>query len=254
MLYLTALRSITYREVKRVFRIWIQTIVPPVINASLYFFIFWAFIGSKIKEINGIPYIDFLVPGFIMMNVITASYMNVSSSFFSAKFQRSIEEILTSPIPWYIVILGYISGGIVRGVTIAGIIYIIAQFFTTIIPVHIITTLLFLFLTTSLFSLLGLFNAFFAKNFDQVNLIPTFVITPMTYLGGVFYSLSVLPVFWQYVSMINPIYYMINGLRYGFTGITDVNVNISLAILFLFNIGLFLINKKIIDSGYRLKS
>lgn len=254
MSHLTALKAISYREVKRIFRIRIQTLVPPIINASLYFLIFWAFIGTQIKEVSGVPYIQFLVPGFIMMSVITASYMNVSSSFFGAKFQRSIEEILTAPVPGYIVILGYISGGIIRGLTIAIIIYLIAQFFTIIVPVHPFITFLFLFFTASLFSLLGLFNSFFAKNFDQVNLIPTFVITPMTYLWGVFYTLSVLPVFWQYITLLNPIYYMINGMRYGFIGVTEVNPYYSLFAIIICNILLFLLNIHMYKTGYGLKN
>jgi ABC-2 type transport system permease protein len=239
---LIAFQSIARKEVKRVFRIWIQTIIPSVINATLYFLIFWAFIGSKVQEVSGVPYIQFLVPWFIMMSVITASYMNVSSSFFGAKFQKSIEEILTSPIPGYIVILWFISGGIVRGTTIAVAIYIIAQFFTHIVPQHIFITLVFLLFTTSLFSLLGLFNAFFAKNFDQVNLIPTFVITPLVYLGGVFYPIASLPWFWKTISMLNPIYYMINGFRYGFLWLTEVNAYASLSAIIICNILLFWLN------------
>ena len=249
-----AFQAIARKEIKRIFRIWIQTIIPSVINATLYFLIFGAFIWTKIQEVNGVPYIQFLVPGFIMMSVITASYMNVSSSFFGAKFQKSIEEILTAPIPGYIVILWFISGGIVRGCTIAVAIYVIAQFFTSIIPQNLIVTLLFLFFTTSLFSLLGLCNAFFAKNFDQVNLIPTFVITPMTYLGGVFYPIASLPGFWRTVSMFNPIYYMINGFRYGFLNVSEVDWKISLAAIIVFNIILFGINLWMFKNGKGLKN
>ena len=251
---LIAFQSIARKEVKRVFRIRIQTIVPSVINATLYFLIFWAFIGSKVKEVSGVPYIDFLVPWFIMMSVITASYMNVSSSFFGAKFQKSIEEILTSPIPGYVVILWFISWGIVRGTTIALAIYIVAQFFTNVIPEHIFITFLFLFFTASLFSLLGLFNAFFAKNFDQVNLIPTFVITPLTYLGWVFYPIASLPWLWKNVSMLNPIYYMINGFRYGFLGLTEVNAYVSLGAIILCNVLLFSLNLWMFKQGKWLKN
>lgn len=249
-----AFQSIARKEVKRVFRIWIQTIVPSVINATLYFLIFGAFIGSQIDQVQWVPYINFLVPWFILMSVITASYMNVSSSFFGAKFQKSIEEILTAPIPGYIVILGYISWGIVRGCTIAFAIYLISLFFTQIVPQHIIITLLFLFFTTSLFSLLWLFNAFFAKNFDQVNLIPTFVITPMVYLWGVFYPIAALPDFWRFLSMLNPIYYMINGFRYGFLGLTEVNAYISLWAIILCNAVLFWINLWMYKNGKGLKN
>lgn len=251
---LLAFQSIARKEVKRIFRIWIQTIVPSVINATLYFLIFGAFIGSQIKEVQWVLYINFLVPWFILMSVITASYMNVSSSFFWAKFQKSIEEILTAPIPWYIVIFWYISGGIVRGSTIALAIYLISLFFTQIIPEHIFITLLFLFFTTSLFSLLGLFNAFFAKNFDQVNLIPTFVITPLVYLGWVFYPIASLPGFWKTISMLNPIYYMINGFRYGFLGLTEVNAYISLSAIILCNLALFWVNLWMYKNGKGLKN
>ena len=254
MKHLTALKSIAYREVKRVFRIWKQTILPSVVTSTLYFLIFWTFIGSQIKEVSGVPYIDFLVPGFIMMSLITASYANVSSSFFGAKFQKSIEEILTAPIPGYIVIFGYVLGGIVRWLIISVIIYIVSLFFTHVPISDIFITSLFILFTSSLFSLLGLFNAFFAKSFDDVNLIPTFIITPMIYLWWVFYSLSVLPPFWQYVSMLNPIYYMINGLRYGFLWVTEVNPYLSLTAIIICNIVLFLVNKRMYEIGYGLKN
>ncbi len=254
MSHLTALKSIAYREVKRVFRIRIQTLVPPIINTTLYLVIFWVLLGSTIPDIHGMPYINYLIPWFLMMSLIMASYMNVSSSFFGAKFQKSIEEILTAPIPGYIVILWYISGWITRGMIISAIIFCVSLFFTSIHIEHIFITFLFLLFTSSLFSLLGLFNAFFAKSFDSVNLIPTFIITPMIYLGGVFYSISALPTFWQYFTMVNPIYYMINGLRFGFYGISEVNPLYSLAAIILCNIVFFYINKRMYETGYGLKN
>lgn len=246
--------SISKKETIRIFRIWKQTILPSVINATLYFLIFWAFIGQRIKEVNGIPYIDFLVPGFIMMSVMTASYMNVSSSFFGAKFQKSIEEILTAPIPAYIVILWYITWGIVRWLSIAVAIYIIAHFFTNVYIQHPFIAILFLFFSTSLFSLVWLFNAFFARNFDDVNIIPTFVITPLIYLGWVFYPITALTGIWFFVSNLNPIYYMINGLRFWFLWVTEVNIYTSLWVLILFNFLVFWVNVWMYKNGKGLKN
>ncbi len=254
MNHITALKSIAYREIKRVFRIRIQTIVPPIINTTLYMVIFWVLLGSQLPDVKGISYINYLVPWFLMMSLIMASYMNVSSSFFGAKFQKSIEELLTAPIPWYIVILWYISGGITRWLVISAVIFIVSLFFTSIHIDHFFITFLFLLFTSSLFSLLWLFNAFFAKNFDSVNMIPTFIITPMIYLGWVFYSVSALPPFWQFFTQINPIYYMINGLRYWFYSISDVNPTYSLIAIIICNILFFLINKRMYETGYGLKS
>lgn len=250
----TQFKAIAYREIKRIFRIRIQSLIPPVINTTLYLVIFGSLLWSKLPAVHGLKYINYLIPWFLMMSLIMASYMNVSSSFFWAKFQKSIEEILAAPISSYSVIFWYISGWIVRGGVVGIIIFCISLFFAQLQVVHPILTLLFLLLTSSLFSLFGLFNAFFAKSFDSVNLVPTFIITPMTYLGWVFYSISALPVFWQYITLFNPIYYMINGLRFWFYGISEVNPYYSLLTIIIFNIIFFFINKKMYDTGYGLKS
>ncbi|MGE4444064.1 MAG: ABC transporter permease [Candidatus Altimarinota bacterium] len=248
------LKSLVGKEVKRVFRIWKQTILPPIVTTSLYFLIFGSFIGSQIGDINGVSYINFLVPGFIMMSLITSSYMNVASSFFGAKFQKFIEEIITSPLSHVSIIIGFLSGGVVRGFLISIIVFIIAHFFTDISLAHPILAFLFVFFTASLFSFAGFLNAFFAKSFDDVNLIPTFIITPMVYLAGVFYPISSLTGIWYTLSHLNPIYYMVNGLRYSFLGVSEVNVGISLFALILSNFILFAGCLWLFKKGYGLKS
>lgn len=251
---LIALRSLTYKEVKRVFRIWKQTILPPIVTSTLYFLIFWSFIGSQIWSIHGVDYIKFLVPWFIMMSLITASYSNVSSSFFWAKFQKYIEEIITSPMSNVSVIIWYITWWIVRWLIISVIVFIISIFFTDSSVAHPILSILFIFFTASLFSLAWFFNAFFAKTFDDVNIIPTFIITPLIYLGWVFYSASTLPGFWWLLTQLNPIYYMINWLRYWFIWQSDINVYVSLAAIIVFNIVFFIWNLYLFKKGYGLKN
>ncbi|MDF7671191.1 ABC transporter permease [Orbaceae bacterium ESL0721] len=253
-LYWIALKSIWRKEVTRFMRIWIQTLLPPVITMSLYFVIFGNLIGSRVGEMGGFSYMAFIVPGLIMMSVITNSYTNVCSSFFSAKFQHNIEELLVAPVPTHIIILGYVGGGVARGICTGVLVTIVSMLFVK-YEVHswffIICTLL---LTSILFSLAGLLNAVYAKSFDDISIVPTFVLTPLTYLGGVFYSLTLLPTFWQWVSKFNPIVYMINGFRYGFLGITDVSLLITFSILILFLVVLYFIVWKIIESGRGLRS
>ncbi|SCB72325.1 ABC transporter permease [Gilliamella intestini] len=253
-LYWIALKSIWRKEVTRFLRIWIQTLIPPVITMSLYFIIFGNLIGSRVGDMGGFSYMEFIVPGLIMMSVITNSYTNVCSSFFSAKFQRNIEEILVAPVPTNILILGYVGGGVMRGI-LTGILVTIVSLFFVRFDVHswlfVIFTLL---LTSILFSLAGLLNAVFAKTFDDISIIPTFVLTPLTYLGGVFYSISMLPTFWQWISKINPIVYMINGFRYGFLGVSDVPLWITFSMLILFVTVLYVIAWRLIDSGLGLRS
>lgn len=233
-LYWIALQSIWIKEITRFARIWIQTLVPPVITMSLYFVIFGNLIGSRIGDMGGFDYMQFIVPGLIMMAVITNSYANVAASFFGAKFQRSIEELLVAPVPTHIVIVGYVGGGVARGICVGILVTIVSLFF---VPLHVHSwsmIALTLMLTAILFSLGGLLNAVFAKTFDDISLVPTFVLTPLTYLGGVFYSLSLLPSFWQAVSKLNPIVYMISGFRYGFLGITDVPLVYTIGVLVVF--------------------
>lgn len=245
---LIALQSILYKETNRFMRIWVQTLVPPAITMTLYFVIFGALVGSRIGDMGGFSYMEFIVPGLIMMSVITNSYSNVASSFFSAKFQRNVEELLVAPVPNYIIVLGYVGGGVARGILVGLIVSLLSLFFVDIKVHHLFILMSTVVLTATLFSLAGLINAIFAKTFDDISIIPTFVLTPLTYLGGVFYSLSLLPEFWQYVSQINPIVYMVNAFRYGFLGVSDVNLVFAFSvivgfILVFFSFAMYLINK-----------
>lgn len=248
--YLTIIR----KEIVRIFRIWSQTLLPSVITISLYYLIFGSFIGPQIGNIGDFSYIQFIVPGLVMMAVITNSFTNVISSFFSAKFQRNLEELLISPTPGWVIIAGYVTGGVVRGIMVGGIVLCISLFFTKIAIHSLAMVLLFILLTAVLFSLAGLLNAIFAKNFDGVSIVPTFVLTPLTYLGGVFYSITVLPEFWQKVSQINPILYMVNGFRYGFLGISDVGLSASFTILLLSIAILLGMNLYLFKRGYGLRN
>ncbi|SLM62041.1 MULTISPECIES: ABC transporter permease [Dickeya] len=253
-LYWVALQSIWIKEINRFARIWIQTLLPPVITMSLYFIIFGNLIGNRIGEMNGFTYMQFIVPGLIMMSVITNSYANVASSFFSAKFQRNIEELLVAPVPTHIIIAGYIGGGMARGICVGVLVTAVSLFFVP-LQVHawwmVVITLL---LTAMLFSLAGLINAVFAKTFDDISLIPTFVLTPLTYLGGVFYSLSLLPPFWQWVSKLNPIVYMISGFRFGFLGIHDVPLAFTMSVLLAFIVVFYALSWWLIERGRGLRS
>lgn len=248
--YLIALQSILTKEITRFMRIWVQTLVPPAITMSLYFVIFGSLIGSRIGEMNGFSYMEFIVPGLIMMSVITNSYANVASSFFSAKFQRNVEELLVAPVPNYIIVLGYVGGGMARGMLVGLIVTVLSLFFVTISIHNLAIIILTVVLTSMLFALGGLINAVYAKTFDDISIIPTFVLTPLTYLGGVFYSLTLLPGFWQQLAQLNPIVYMVNAFRFGFLGYSDVNLWLALAvvvgfILVLFSYAMYLINKGI---------
>ncbi|MBS9429725.1 ABC transporter permease [Photorhabdus akhurstii] len=253
-LYWVALKTIWIKEITRFGRIWVQTLLPPVITMSLYFIIFGSLIGSRIGEMGGVDYMQFIVPGLIMMAVITNSYANVSSSFFGAKFQRSIEELLVAPVPTHIVIVGFVGGGVARGVCVGILVTLVSLFF---VPLHIhawwmiVVTLL---MTSVLFSLGGLLNSIFAKTFDDISIIPTFVLTPLTYLGGVFYSLTLLPPFWQAVSKLNPIVYMVSGFRYGFLGITDVSLIVTLSVLTAFIMVFYLAAWYLIETGRGLRT
>jgi len=226
-----AYQTIVRSEVQRFFRIWSQTFLPPAITTTLYYIIFGTFIGSQIAAIGEFTYMQFIVPGLVMMTVITSSFTNTVSSFFSAKFMKQLEELLVAPVPPIIVLAGYVTGGVIRGLLTGFLVLIIALFFTHITIFSWFSVFTFILLTSIVFSLLGLVTAIFAKNFDGVQIIPNFVLTPLTYLGGVFYSINMLSPFWQAVSQLNPILYMVNGFRYGFLGITDVNVAWSLSML-----------------------
>lgn len=253
-LYWVALKTIWRKEITRFMRIWIQTLIPPVITMSLYFIIFGNLIGNRIGEMGGVGYMQFIVPGLIMMSVITNSYANVSSSFFGAKFQKSIEELLVAPVPTHVIIAGFVGGGVARGVLVGILVTLVSLFFVP-LQIHswfmIIATLL---MTSILFSLAGLLNALFAKSFDDISIIPTFVLTPLTYLGGVFYSLTLLPAFWQAVSKLNPIVYMISGFPYGFLGISDVSLTTTLGVLSLFIAVFYLLTWRLIEKGRGLRT
>src|SRR5690554_1653718 len=235
LIHFNALKTIWIKECTRFLRIWVQTLVPPAITMTLYFVIFGNLIGKRIGEMGGVSYMEFIVPGLIMMSVITSSYSNVASSFFSAKFQRNIEEMLVAPVSNLTIILGYVGGGVARAVIVATIVTLVSSFF---VPLSIqnygmvIGTVL---LTATLFALGGLLNALHAKSFDDISIIPTFVLTPLTYLGGVFYSITLLPDVWQMVSKGNPIIYMVNGFREGFIGVSDVSPTIAIVVLLGFN-------------------
>ena len=223
-----ALFTLVQKEVRRFMRIWPQTLLPPAITMSLYFVIFGNLVGSRIGEMGGFSYMQFIVPGLIMMAIITNSYSNVSSSFFSAKFQKSIEELVMSPVPLHLILCGYVIGGVCRGVLVGLIVTLMSLFFTDLAIHNIFITIYTVIVTSLLFSLGGLINAVYAKSFDDISIIPTFVLTPLTYLGGVFSAISALSRFWQNVSLINPIVYMVNAFRYGILGHSDVNVTLSL--------------------------
>ena len=253
-LYFTALKSLAVKETNRYLRIWVQTLVPPVITTSLYFIIFGKMIGSRIGEMGGFSYMEFIVPGLIMMSTITSSYSNVSSSFFSQKFQKNIEELLVAPVPTHVIIWGFVFGGLGRSILVGTLVTIISLFF---VPLHVyswVIVVLTLVMTAILFSLAGLLNGIFAQSFDDVSIVPTFVLQPLTYLGGVFYSIRMLPPIWQTISKVNPIVYMISGFRYGFLGTIDVPIFLSIGILVLFIVVLYSVCWYLIQKGRGLRS
>lgn len=252
--YLIALQSILTKEITRFMRIWVQTLVPPAITMTLYFVIFGNLIGARIGDMHGFSYMEFIVPGLIMMSVITNSYANVASSFFSAKFQRNVEELLVAPVPEHIMILGYVLGGVARGLLVGIIVTVLSLFFVD-IRIHNIAVIgSIVLLTATVFSLGGLINAVYAKTFDDISIVPTFVLTPLTYLGGVFYSLALLPDFWQGVSVLNPIVYMVNAFRFGFLGYTDVHLGLAYGVLIGLISALYLVAYRLIRTGTGLRS
>lgn len=227
----TAFKTLLIKEVLRFTRIWIQTILPPMITTALYFIIFGQLIGAQIGPMEGFRYIDYIVPGLILMAVITNSYANVVSSFYGSKFQRNIEELLVSPVPNYLILAGFIGGGLARGLSVGIAVTVVSLFFSHLHIHSIAVTFSVIVLTAILFSLGGFINGVFAKSFDDISIVPTFVLTPLTYLGGIFYSISMLPPFWQKLSLINPIVYMISAFRYGILGISDIGLGTSYAII-----------------------
>lgn len=252
--YYIAFSSILHREIVRFMRIWVQTLIPPAITMTLYFVIFGNLIGNRIGEMDGFSYMAFIVPGLIMMSVITNSYSNVASSFFSSKFQHNVEELLVAPVPTYVIIAGYVGGGVVRGLLVGLLVSLVSLFFVDLHIEHLFSVIFTVFLTSVLFSLAGLLNAIFARSFDDVSIIPTFILTPLTYLGGVFYSVTLLPEFWQNLSFINPVLYMVNAFRYGFLGISDVPVGLAYGIIIVFIAAFYSLAWYLIHTGRGLRT
>ncbi len=244
-----AFYTIFRREVVRFIRIWMQTILPNVITMSLYFIIFGNLIGPRIGEMQGIPYNQYIAPGLVMLAVITSAYANVSGSFFSSRFQRNIEEMLISPTSHSVLILGFVLGGVARGLVVGLCVSIVAAFFTGFHVHHLLATIGIVFLSAGLFALMGMTNALFANKFDDISVIPVFVLTAFTYLGGVFYSIDLLAPFWQKVSLINPILYIVNAFRYGMIGITDVKLSHAVLMIFVFIVIFFAFNLWLMERG-----
>jgi ABC-2 type transport system permease protein len=248
-----AFMTILRKEIRRYTRIWTQTLLPSAITMSLYFVIFGSLVGSRIGEMGGFTYMQFVVPGLIMMAIVTNSYSNVVSSFFGSKFNNSIEELLVSPTPNYIILWGYIIGGVTRGLAVAVIVTCVALFFTHLsiysfpVVIGIVT------LTSVLFALAGFINAVFANSFDDISIVPTFVLTPLIYLGGVFYSLDLLPEFWRGVSQLNPLVYVVNAFRYGVLGVSDVSIEFAFAMIGAFTILAYMYSMYLLNSGTRLR-
>lgn len=249
-----AFRTILRKEIRRFIRIWPQTLLPSAITMSLYFVIFGALIGSRIGDMGGFTYMEFVVPGLIMMAIVTNSYSNVVSSFFGSKFNHSVEELLVSPVPNYIILMGYVLGGVIRGLLVAIIVTGVSLFFTR-LHIHSVTVVVLgVLLTSLLFALAGFINAVYANNFDDISIVPTFVLTPLIYLGGVFYSLDLLPDFWAAVSKLNPLVYVVNAFRYGVLGVADVSVGFAFAMLGGFTLAAFLFSMHLLNSGTRLRT
>ncbi len=250
---LRSLKTLTYREIRRFFRIWQQALIPSVITTMLYFVIFGSFIGSRIGSMGGFEYMQFMAPGLIMLAVITNSYSNVVSSFYGNKFARSLEELLVSPMPTYLILIGFVAGGVARGIIVGILVLITSLFFTEIVVQNIFLTLLVIILTAILFSLAGLLNAIFADSFDDINIVPTFILTPLIYLGGVFYSITLLSETWQIISKLNPVLYMVNAFRYGMLGVSDINVNFAIGMISFFIVVFYTASLYILKKGMGIR-
>ena len=251
---LIALNTIVIKEITRFTRIWMQTILPPTIGMSLYFIIFGSLIGPRIGTMNGFNYMEYIAPGIIMMAIINNSYGNVVSSFFGAKFQKHIEEMLVAPIPNIVILIGFVTGGVARGILVGIVVTMVALFFTKLNIHSLSITIAIVLLTSITFSLGGLINAIYAEKFDDIAIIPTFVLAPLIYLGGVFYSIDMLPEFWQKISSLNPILYMVNAFRYGVLGESDINIYHAFTMLTFFILILFFISLHLLNKGTRIKN
>jgi ABC-2 type transport system permease protein len=251
---LIALNTLVRKEYTRVFRIWVQTIVPPAMTTALYFLIFGNLIGRRIGQMGGYDYVQYIAPGLIMMQVISNSYGNVVSSFFAAKMQKHLEEMLVAPMANWTIVLGHAFGGVVRGLVVGAAVTAVALVFTRLHVAHWLITLSVVVLTATVFSLGGLVNAILARNFDDISIIPSFVLAPLSYLGGVFYSISLLPGFAQKLSLLNPILYMVNAFRYGMLGVSDIDIGVAYAIIIVFAAGLFLFCTVLINRGVGIRT
>ena len=251
---LIALQTILIKETLRFLRIWIQTLLPPAVTTALYFIIFGQLIGSQLGPVDGLSYTQFIAPGLIMMAVITNAYANVVSSFYGAKFQRHVEEMIVSPLPNTVIVLGFIGGGVARGLAVGAVVTAIALFFADLHWHDPLLTFAVMVLTSMLFALGGLINAIFAESFDDISLIPTFVLTPLTYFGGIFYSIKMLPPFWQNASQLNPILYMINAFRYSILGVSDISIYLALAIIVALTAVLFGYSLWLLERGVGIRN
>ncbi len=245
--------TITRKEIRRFMRIWVQTIIPPVVTVALYFIIFGNLIGQRIGEMDGMVYVDFIMPGLVMMSIITNSYANVVSSFYGAKYSRHIEEMQIAPVPNLVILLGFVTGGVARGLCVGVAVTLISLLFTDFSVHNPAVVLLVALLTSCLFALAGLINGIFANSFDDISIIPTFVLTPLTYLGGIFYSIRMLPELWQQLSLVNPILYMVNSFRYGFRGSSDIELWTALAVILAFIVALFVFCLALLERGIGIR-
>ncbi len=248
-----AFMTIVRKEIRRYLRIWTQTLLPSAITMSLYFVIFGSLIGSRIGEMGGFSYMQFVVPGLIMMAIVTNSYSNVVSSFFGSKFNHSVEELLVSPIPNYVILMGYVVGGVTRGVLVAVVVTIVSLLFTELHIHSYFVVVVIVLMTATLFSLAGFINAVYANSFDDISIVPTFILTPLIYLGGVFYSMDLLPEFWANVSRLNPLVYVVNAFRYGVLGVSDVSLPFALGMITMFTAAAFAFSMHLLNSGKRLR-
>lgn len=252
--YWVAFSTILVKEVKRFSRIWVQTVLPSAITTVLYFVIFGRLIGERIGEMGGFAYLDFIVPGLVLMAVITNSYANVVSSFYSSKFSRYVEELLIAPVPSWVILAGFVAGGVARGLVVGAAVTLVALLFTDFRVYDLGATFLVFTLTAVMFALGGFINAVYANSFDDISIVPVFVLTPLTYLGGVFYSIDLLPPFWQTLSLANPILYMVNAFRYGLLGVTDIELPVAFAIILAFILVLTAYSLRLLEKGVGIKS